>query len=159
VKTLYEIEKQDLSDLFYQDENEWYSKAAQYVSNKQVDMLDLEQLKDLLESMARRDRHALYSNLLLLIQHLLKWQYQPERNSGKSWLRTIVEQRSQIEIEIKDSRNLRNYVNGIFNDAYAKARRNASIECQLALSTFPEIPPFTLQQVLDENYFPEPAFQ
>jgi hypothetical protein len=159
VKTLHEIEKQDLSDLFYQDEHAWYGKASEYINNNRVDMLNLEQLKDILESMARRDKHALYSNLLLLIHHLLKWQYQPQRNTGDSWIRTIVEQRSQIDLAIMDSKNLRKYLCENFSNVYAKARKHAAIECQLPLSTFPEVSPFTLQQVLDEDYFPNLELQ
>ena len=41
--------------------------------------------------------------------------------------------------------------------AYRRARREAAAETGLPLSTFPETCPFTLEQALDDDFWPEPA--
>lgn len=43
--------------------------------------------------------------MAVLLMHLLKWQYQPDRRS-KSWERTIKEQRRQIHRELKATPSL-----------------------------------------------------
>ena len=37
---------------------------------------------NLIEEMSRRERKSLKSNLVVILLHLLKWQYQPEARSG-----------------------------------------------------------------------------
>jgi hypothetical protein len=42
--------------------------------------------------MGRSERRSLESNLIVVLLHLLKWQYQPEKRSG-SWEGSIIEHR------------------------------------------------------------------
>jgi carbonic anhydrase len=49
-----------------------------------------------IESLGRSDRRELKSRLEVLLQHLLKWQYQSNLRSG-CWRNTIDEQRNRIE--------------------------------------------------------------
>jgi hypothetical protein len=42
----------------------------------------------------------------------------------------------------------------VFLECYALARENAADETGLALEIFPEEPPFTLEQVLSEEFLP-----
>ncbi len=57
--------------------------------------------------MAKRDRRELLSRIVILLAHLLKWQYQPAHRSN-SWRGSIVEQRYQIEKQLEDSPSLKN---------------------------------------------------
>ena len=58
--------------------------------------LDLENLIEELESIVKRERRKLGSRLEVLLMHLLKCEFQPERLS-ESWLRTLDEQRRRID--------------------------------------------------------------
>jgi hypothetical protein len=54
-----------------------------------------------------------------LLAHLLKWQYQPDRrdSDGKSWLRTIREQRRKIPKLIRDNPSLGPLLEDCIRDA------------------------------------------
>lgn len=58
--------------------------------------------------MGKRDRRELESRLVILMLHLLKWRFQPERRQrGRSWGRAILEQRRQLAALLADSCSLR----------------------------------------------------
>ena len=57
--------------------------------------LDLENIAEELEGMARSDKRQLVNRFAVLLAHLLKWQFQSQLRS-KSWERTIKEQRKRI---------------------------------------------------------------
>jgi hypothetical protein len=52
-------------------------------------------LEELIDALARSDRRALRSHLICLMQHIIKWHYQPEKRS-RSWLATIRNARNEI---------------------------------------------------------------
>jgi len=56
---------------------------------------DLEHIAEEIEDVGKRERRSLHNRCVCLIEHLLNWQYQPERR-GSSWERTIVLQRKSI---------------------------------------------------------------
>jgi hypothetical protein len=62
--------------------------------------LDIEHIAEEIEDVGKSEQRELASRMTGLIAHLLKWQYQPERQSG-SWQRTIKEQRKVIARRLK----------------------------------------------------------
>ncbi len=62
--------------------------------------------------------------------------------------------RKQIQDELADSPSLRHYLQEIHGECYQDAREIVSDKSQLPLSHFPETLTVTLEQVLDENWFP-----
>jgi hypothetical protein len=55
-----------------------------------------------------RERRAIASQLIRLLLHLLKWQFQPHRRSD-SWLDSITDARIQIELTVQESPSLKQY--------------------------------------------------
>ena len=86
--------------------------------------------------------------------HLLKWYVQPEQRAG-SWKSTIFEQRSRIARIVKESPSLRSHPKQALADEYAIARLEAAGETRLDETVLPEGCPFSIQQVLDAQFFPE----
>lgn len=89
------------------------------------------------------------SRLVVLITHLLKWEYQPQQQSG-SWRATIREQRREMQ-EIVESGTLRNRAQAALPKAYAAARRQAADETGLPRDTFPETCGWDLEALLSEE--------
>jgi hypothetical protein len=52
-------------------------------------------IDELIEAMSRSDRRAVRSQLIRLMQHIIKWHGQPERRSA-SWAATIAHVRDEI---------------------------------------------------------------
>jgi len=81
--------------------------------------------------------------------HLLKWQYQPSKQSG-SWRESIREHRIRIQEALSDSPSLENHC----TDSYRKARQLAADETGLDISTFPTECPYTPEQILESEFLP-----
>jgi hypothetical protein len=87
---------------------------------------------------------------------LLKWRYQPERRiGGHSWENTINTQRNDIDDLRHDSPSLRPQVQERLTQQYGKVRRLALRETRLAESAVPESCPWTVEQVLDDDFWPD----
>ena len=132
----------------------WLQETAQSLRNGEFDRLDIENLVEEIESMGRSEKRSVKSNLEIVLIHLLKYKYQPERRSN-SWRLTLFEHRDRLEAEFLDSPSLRPYLPNMFKDCYRSARKKASIETGLPIATFPPDSPFTSEQALDEDYLPE----
>lgn len=132
----------------------WLLKSAELLRQRQFSELDLEQIAEELEGMARSDKRQLINRFAVLLSHLLKWQYQPERRS-KSWERTIREQRKRISLLLDDSPSLKSEIEQKLADAYEIAVLSAANETGLDEDRFPESCEYTLDQVLDTGFYPD----
>lgn len=99
--------------LYDQDYYLWINKTVEQLSNNQFQEIDLQNLIAELESMGRSEKRSVQSNLTVLLMHLLKYKYQPNKRS-QSWRSTIVEHRRRLLIVFKDSPSLRGYGQEIF---------------------------------------------
>ncbi len=115
--------------------------------------IEVDILIDELESMAKRDRRELTSRLMILIAHLLKWQFQPAKRSG-SWQGSIDEQRLRISRQLEDSPSLKNQCFESIESAYPDALKLAIKETKLPAITFPKECPYSIEQLLDEDFYP-----
>ncbi len=143
-----------IKNLYDSDFNIWIEKTAQALKDGNFPALDLENLIDEIEAMGRSDKREIYSRLTVLIMHLLKWKYQPQKRSS-SWIATINEQRRQIKLILKDSPSLKPYLRDKLADCYKDAREDTEKETGLDKNTFPADFPFSQEQTLDSDYFPE----
>ena len=132
----------------------WTQQQAALLQQGQLQAVDVANLAEEIESMGRSDKRALRSYLSIIVQHLLKWQYQPGLR-GSSWKSSINNGREQVGWILKESPSLASQSPILLADAYPLARRNASAETGLRLSTFPNQCPFTVEQVLDAEYWPD----
>ena len=131
----------------------WLNKMVQLLRDDQLSELDKLNLIEELKDMGRSEKRAIKSNLTVLLMHLLKTKYQPEKRS-KSWSRTIVEHRRRLLILLEDSPSLKNYLQEVFSNSYQAARQDAATETQLPLTTFPVDCPFSSENILNPNYLP-----
>ncbi|MBP0029193.1 DUF29 domain-containing protein [Roseofilum sp. Guam] len=143
-----------LSNLYDRDYYLWLETTSQLLRDRQLDRIDLEHLAEELEDMGKSEKRAIESNLEILLMHLLKYQYQLEKQTN-SWRYTIYEHRDRIQKAFRDSPSLKNYFNQIFEGCYAKARQRAAIETGMNIDNFPELCPFSITETLDMDYWPE----
>jgi hypothetical protein len=142
--------------LYDQDFYAWTQAQAALLEARQFDALDIVHLVDEVTSLGASDRRALGSHLIILVLHLLKWCYQPDgRLTSHSWSDSIRNARIQIDLLVETSPSLRPLLPGILTRYYPKARRLAADETHLALATFPEACPWSIDRLLDYDFFPE----
>lgn len=133
----------------------WLEDQAGRARRGEVEGLDLENIAEELEGLARSDRREIRNRLTVLLTDLLKFMFQPRRRS-RSWLATIEEQRTRIATVMDDSPSLGPFPASISDQCYAAARSRAAIETGLSESEFPERCPFDIEAVLDPCWLPGP---
>ena len=131
----------------------WAEAQARVLRSRRVSALDWENLAEEIESLGGRERNEIRNRLIVLLTHLLKWQFQPEKR-GHSWQSSISEQRIHIDGVIEASPSLKRFPAGILDSCYQAARRKASLETRLPLKTFPEDIPYSEEQALDDAFMP-----
>ncbi|MBP0614640.1 DUF29 domain-containing protein [Jiella mangrovi] len=146
------IEAED--DLYARDGSAWSRREAELLRQGRFGEIDIANVIEEIESVGRSERQRLKSNYRLVIQHLLKWQYQPERRS-RSWTDTIRMQRTNIESNEEDSPSLKGEAAEIVAAAYRLAKKDAADETDLPLSTFPETCPYSAEQLRARDFLPE----
>jgi len=62
------------------DLNLWLEETVSLLRKGELVALDIDILAEEIEDMGRSDKRALEQNLIRVLQHLLKWQYQPQKN-------------------------------------------------------------------------------
>lgn len=144
------------AELYEHDFFDWTQTTAALIRAGKWYEVDPESLAEEVESLGARDHRELRRRLQRLATHLLKWQYQASgRQTGHSWRSTIRTQRDEIAALLEQSPSLRRTVPEALHGRYRRAREDASDQTRLPLTIFPEACPWTVDQVLDEDFFPE----
>jgi hypothetical protein len=132
----------------------WTQATVQALRSGHFSQLELDCLIEEVEDMGNSQKDALESNLIRLLQHLLKWKYQPQKRSN-SWKASITEHSLRLNKAFKKSPSLRRYFDETLEECYEDARLIASRETDLDLSVFPQECPFEPESILDPQYLPE----
>ena len=139
---------------YEQDFGLWAEQMANLLASGRFSELDIENLVEEVRDLSKRERDRLLSSLRLIMHHLLKWDYQPQRRSH-SWLGTIQRERANITLYLDDSPSLKRYYEEVFPQCYQNAREMASDETGLKLSIFPLLCPFNQTEILDILNLPD----
>ncbi len=148
-------------ELYEHDFNTWIHQQIQMLKSGNLQQLDVQHLITELEEMSKSDVRALESRLIILIAHLLKWQFQLmtltaqwQGYEGKSWRNTLIEQRAQVRYLLKKVPSLKREFLKVVNEVYSEAVTVAEKETQLSRSIFPMSCPYTIEQLLDDEFYP-----
>ncbi len=129
----------------------WIEQQTALLRDRRFEELDITNLIEELDSMARAARRELRSRLKGIMLHLLTCEYQPARKS-RSWLRSLSTQRQELESLFGESPSLRGLAADHAAQQYRHAVRDAALDTGLAQDTFPESCPYTLAQLLDLDF-------
>lgn len=140
--------------VYDQDFYLWIQETVQALRSDNINQVDLEQVIEELEDIGNSQKDALESNLIRLLQHLLKWKYQKQKRTN-SWKVSITEPSLRLNKAFKKSPSLRRYFEEVFGECYSDARLIASRETGLELEVFPQDCPFDPNDVLNPQYLPE----
>ncbi len=148
--------------LYEQDIDSWIDHQVRLLQQGRLHEVDSEHLIEELQDMGKSSRRELESRLIILMAHLLKWQFQLQTLSdqwkefeGKSWRNTIIEQRAQLLFLLRKVPSLKPILQDAITEVYPEARRVAIKETGLKPALFPDHARFTLEQLLDEDFYPK----
>src|SRR5262245_25646374 len=94
--------------LYEADLAKWADRQAGALAARRAAEVDWDNVAEEIASLGRAQRREIRHRLIRLYQHLLKWQFQPERRSH-SWQSTIGDQRLQIDGLLETSPSLKAY--------------------------------------------------
>ena len=140
--------------LYEQDFYAWANRQAALLRAGKLSDADIEHIAEEIESMGRTEKRELVSRLTVLLAHLLKWQYQSARR-GNSWKHSIANSRDQLADHLADNPSLKARLPESLASAFRYARRDAASETNLDDGVFPAECPWSFEQVMAEDFWPE----
>jgi hypothetical protein len=141
------------AEWYEQDFNSWIHQQINLLRAGKTDEIDTEHLLKELEDIGKSNWRELSNRFVILIAHLLKWHFQTEQHSS-NWRGSIIEQRIQIIRLLRKVPSLKREVPNAILDAYPDALEIAIDETGLPTSTFPKTCPYSIEQLLDKQFFP-----
>jgi hypothetical protein len=120
--------------------------------------LDWENLAEEVESLGRSQRHELRGHIAVILEHLLKLERSPAAGPRRGWMETIARERSEIELALNDSLNLKGDVARVIAEESSRVARLTSRVLRLHGEDVGNIAPprYTEEQVLGDWYPEDP---
>ena len=134
----------------------WANEQAKLIRTGRFELLDIEHIADEIEDVGKSEKRELENRMAVLLSHLLKWQYQPDRR-GRSWQHTIIEQRKRVVNRIQKTPSLKpeledsEWWTGIWLDALDITTR----ETGFLYERFPDSCPWRFEQIVSTDFWPE----
>ncbi|MES2318697.1 MAG: DUF29 domain-containing protein [Pseudomonadota bacterium] len=132
----------------------WASEQAELLRGRRWSALDIENIAGEIADVGKSEMRELESRLGVLIGHLLKWQFQPEKRS-KSWIDTIDVQRMRVADRLRRTPSLKHllvdetWLQETWHDGLSIAQK------ETGLHSLPRKPLWTVDQLLDAEFFPD----
>ncbi|NET62264.1 MAG: DUF29 domain-containing protein [Symploca sp. SIO2E6] len=149
--------------MYEEDFNRWREITVAQIKARNLSAIDWEKLLLELEDMGKAEKRALVSNLTILIAHLLKIMVQtdaPDSMKG-SWYSSVTEHRFRVQKDLEESPSFKSYLAQAIAKAYQDALKLAIKEGKKASfgirqpkpEDYPHQCPFTVEQLLDEDFY------
>jgi hypothetical protein len=132
----------------------WTIRNAELIRRGEFDLIDAEHVAEEIEDMGKAVKRALESRFEKILLHLLKWQFQPQRR-GSSWETSLAVHRRAVAKLLRENPSLKPTIPAEIEDAYPTARLLAGEETGLGVIAFPPACPYSAEQVVNPEFFPE----
>jgi Domain of unknown function DUF29 len=143
-----------MNNLYNKDFYQWTQQTVQMIKDKKYNLIDWDNLIEEIETLGRSEKRAVKSHLIILLMHLLKWQYQPEHRSN-SWKASIRNARRELIDLLQDNPSLAgDFLLDTMPSVYTRAREQAAEETTIFLQNFPAECSYSLEQILDFKFLP-----
>lgn len=136
----------------------WANEQARLIRAGRFDLLDIEHIAEEIEDVGKSEQRELSNRMAVLLAHLLKWQYQPERQ-GNSWRLTICVQRKGVERALAATPSLRARLSdvawkqAVWDDALGIAASETGLD-----EDFPKVCLWSMEtEILDPDWLPASA--
>ena len=138
---------------YEKDFYKWTQVQASLLKSGKFEKVDLYHIIEEIESLGRSDKRALKSYLIVLLQHLLKNTYTPDKKgNSRSWDATILNARVGIQSLLKDSPSLKKEILNILKESYEIALELALVETNSIYTEekiFPKKCPWTIKEIMN----------
>ena len=143
-----------MSTAYQTDVVAWAREQAALLRAGNFAALDIEHIADEVDDVGKSEQRELANRMSVLLAHLLKWRFQPERG-GSSWRRTMREQKRRMILRrLEQTPSLRAdfvsevWLRDVWSDAVAKAIEETGI------GDLPEVCPWSREEILSAEFLP-----
>ena len=149
------LTKTPLKEIYNIDEYLWLEETIKILRKNRLEDLDLENLIEELESLIKRDFNKVKSILRQITIHLLLLAYWPEEYeiNHRHWKSEITAFRAELSDSLTTT--LENKLNQNLASIYQTALKIVLQKTGLSKDTIPENCPYSFEQLLDDNWYPE----
>ncbi|MCI4626221.1 MAG: DUF29 domain-containing protein [Candidatus Magnetoovum sp. WYHC-5] len=142
--------------LYERDFYQWALHNAAMLRQGKLTEIDVGNIAEEIESMGRGEKKELINRLAILMMHLLKLQYQPQKQKdSNSWVITIMNQRTDISFIFEDNPSLRHELDAIIEKAFKRAMIKFRNETGISQKHLPLNCPYSFEQIMDDEFWPE----
>jgi hypothetical protein len=137
----------------------WAEEQASLLREGRFEALDVDNVIEELEGLARRYRECALRHLRNLCEELLKLAYGEPGNAGRYGHRGLEKHRLEMRYLLEDYPSLSAALPELLQRAYARGRLDAEQDLQdfhYQYEPFPDTCPWSLEQVLDLAFLPPP---
>jgi hypothetical protein len=147
---------ENISTLYEQDYFLWLQETYRLLEKGELGQLDIPHLKEEILTLGNEQRHKVVSYLRQLLIHLLLYKYWDTEKDmcAKWWQNEIDNFRFELDLLLR-SGTLYNYFLKEIDEMYFKARKQAIRKSDLSPGLFPITCPFSAEQLLDSDFFPD----
>ncbi|ABW33250.1 DUF29 domain-containing protein [Acaryochloris marina] len=127
----------NIQTLYETDVVKWSLKQAKLLKARKFDLVDLENLIEEIEDVARRYKDVIEGQIENLLVLILTVKYKPQKQT-KSWDKDVLTSQAEIHKWIEKEPSLHRHALSSFNFCYKYARIKVSILHQISLASIPE---------------------
>ncbi|MBR8826544.1 MAG: DUF29 domain-containing protein [Gomphosphaeria aponina SAG 52.96 = DSM 107014] len=144
-----------MQKLYAEDFVLWTEITSKQIEQRDIENLDWEHLLEEIIALGSEQKRKVDSYLRQLLIHLLLYSYWESEKDycQKGWENEIDNFRFELELLFR-SKTLYNYFLEEIDVIYPKARKRAIKKTGLSSQIFPQKCPFTVAQLLDNDYLP-----
>ncbi|GGD84172.1 hypothetical protein GCM10010985_43350 [Caballeronia grimmiae] len=134
----------------------WAREQAALLRAGKLSAIDIEHIAEEIEDVGKSEQREFASRMSVLLAHLLKWKFQPDRR-GNSWRNTIRTQRAAVERRLARTPSLRPMLDDQdwIADMWGDASITAANEMRIGMADLPDHCPWSMKQVLETEFLPD----
>jgi hypothetical protein len=129
----------------------WAQQQGALLREGRLTEIDRDNIAEEIESLGRNQFDKLVSFYRLVLLHMLKCDYQPDKRT-RSWLISIDNHRDSAAQVLADNPGLAPHVDEAVARAYRHARRDAADETGLSIRTFPATCPYSIDEMRNRPF-------
>jgi hypothetical protein len=152
--SLYALETAERTgepSLYDRDVYTWSSQQAGLIRAGRLTEVDWENVAEEIDSLGRSERSSLQSFLALVIQHMLKWDYQPEKRT-RSWIVSMNTHRAHVRRRLRLSPGLKAQLPDLVEEAYGFAVDLVEAETGIPTDDLPTRSPYGVAEILEREF-------
>jgi uncharacterized protein DUF29 len=135
------------SPAYEADVYSWALHQSELIREGRIAEADLANIAEELADLGRSERRKLRGALARVMQHLLKWDFQPAKRTV-SWQNSIDIHRTHARQDLRDNPGLKSELDDIVRDAYELAIGYAAKDTGLSRKAFPAACPYTFEVIM-----------